>query len=312
MAHPTPPARPFRPARTIAEPAAVAAVADRLEREFSGVFGYWAHSLDTGETFGRRCCERFSTASTIKLPILIELYRQVESGRVRLSDRIPFTEDNRTRGSGVLRILQAGLLLTVRDAAALMICVSDNSATNMLIDLLGMEPINRAMRELGYSSTVLNKKIFWKDDRPLGLSTPADLGRMLVRVARVAAGADAAGDGAGDAGAAADARFPGGACCRDMLDILAQQQYNTLLVRDLPGYDAYVDEGEEPAFTVASKSGSVRGVRNDVGLFQSRGRRWVFAVMSRDCADRRFVVDNEAMVKLPTLSAAVAAYFGRA
>lgn len=293
------------PAAAIPEPPAVAAVANRLEREFSGVFGYWAHSLDTGETFGRRSGEQFNTASTIKLPILIELYRQVEAGRVRLADRIPFTDENRTRGSGVLKLLQPGLLPTVRDTAALMICVSDNSATNMLIDLLGMEQINQAMRDLGYKDTVLNKKIFWKDDRPLGLSTPADLGGMLVRIGRTAADADpdATGDGA------TAARFPGPASCRDMLDIMTQQQYNTLLVRDLPDYDSYVDEGQEPAFTVASKSGSVRGVRNDAALFQSGGRRWAFAVMSKDCTDRRFVLDNEAMVKLPALSAAGAAYF---
>ena len=101
-----------------------------------GVMGFCVVDLTTGERFTRLADQAFPTASSIKIAILYELYAQAEQGRVRLDDVRPLTDATRVGGSGVLQELQSPAL-TLVDYATLMVMVSDNSATNLLIDLLG-------------------------------------------------------------------------------------------------------------------------------------------------------------------------------
>ena len=111
--------------------------------------------MDTGEELRVNAEEQTATASTIKVPILIELFRQVDEGTVDLDTRLTLSQEARTVGSGILRELSPGLDLTLRDYATLMIVVSDNIATNVLIDLLGIDRINQTMAEFGFSQTKL-------------------------------------------------------------------------------------------------------------------------------------------------------------
>src|SRR5688572_18249849 len=120
-----------------------------LERElaaFPGVGGLVAKNLGTGEKIRVNPDLETTTASTVKVPILIELFRQVEAGKLGLDDRLRYTEDVFVRGSGILRELTPGLELPIRDVATLMIVISDNIATNMLIDLLGIANVNTTLR----------------------------------------------------------------------------------------------------------------------------------------------------------------------
>jgi beta-lactamase class A len=93
--------------------------------------------------------------------------------------------------------------------------------------------------------------------------------------------------------------------CQEMLGILDRQHFTDNITRGLAEFDGYVEPGKRPAVVVGSKSGSIRGTRNDVGYVRAHGRRYVIAMMSKGCADLRFYQDNEASVLLPKVSAIV-------
>jgi beta-lactamase class A len=122
------------------------------------------------------------------------------------------------------------------------------------------------------------------------VSTPQDLGRLMVLIATQAVLTPPA--------------------CDEMLAILGRQHFTDLITRRIPEYDAFLESGKDPIVAVASKSGSIRGTRNDVGVVSARGRRYVIAMMSKGCADPRFYHDNEAALLLPQVSAAIYRHFG--
>ena len=113
------------------------------------VTGMAAKHLVTGQELAHRADDIYFTASTFKVPILVELYRQVDMGIVDPSARLELTDADRSPGSGVLKELASGLRLTVRDLATLMIIISDNTATDMLYRLVGPDRLDKTMRELG-------------------------------------------------------------------------------------------------------------------------------------------------------------------
>ena len=120
-------------------------------------------------------------------------------------------------------------------------------------------------------------------------STPADLGRLVSLIAR------------------REILTP--QACDDMLAIFDRQHFTDNVTRRLPEFDGYVEKGKEPAVIVGSKSGSIRGTRNDVGYVRAHGRHYVIAMMSKGCTDVRFYHDNEASVLLPKISAVVYRHF---
>ncbi|HEX4841307.1 MAG TPA: serine hydrolase [bacterium] len=258
----------------------------RLAAQFSGALGLWSHSLISGETIAWNAEDVFPSASTIKLPILYEVYRQAGDKRFHLMDTRTVEATDVVPGSGILKDLTPGVTLSIRDLATLMIVVSDNTSANLLIDLIGIEAVNRAMKALGLHATVLGHKFFRAPEGAVpNSSTPVDLGRLLVQISRHKVLTPAA--------------------CEEMLRVLRQQHYTDHITRKIVDYDGFLEAGVEPVVTVASKSGAIRGTRNDVALVERRNSRYVIAMMTQDCADRRFYVDNEAAVLLANVSALV-------
>ncbi len=265
-----------------------------LAAGFSGTLGVWARSFDSGEVIEWQSNETFPAASTIKLPILYEVFRQAGEGRFGPADTRTLKADDQVGGSGILKDLTLGLVLTVKDLATLMIVISDNTATNMLIDLVGLGAVNASCERLGLSGTRLEFRVQRAPEgaRVMNRSTPADLGLLMSLIAR-------------------DEILTPHAC-KEMLAVLDRQHLTDNITRRLPEFDGYVEQGKEPAVVVGSKSGSVRGTRNDVGYVRAHGRRYVIAMMSKGCTDVRFYHDNEASVLLPKVSAAVYRYFAAA
>ncbi len=262
----------------------------RLAFGFSGVLGVWARSLDSGETIEWNATDTYPAASTIKLPILFEVFRQAAGGAFRLTDIRILRADDVVPGSGILKDLTPGIALTIRDLAMLMIVLSDNTATNMLIDLVGLDAVNASAVNLGLHGTRLAFKLFKAPDGPpRNVSTPADLGRLMALIA--------------------ERRVLTPATCDEMLGILGRQHFTDLTTRRIPEYDGFLEADKTPVVSVASKSGSIRGTRNDVAFVQAHGRRYVIAMMSKDCRDLRFYHDNEAAVLLPEVSAAIYRHF---
>ena len=164
----------------------VAAIEQELAA-FAGTGAVYARNFATGEEVGVGADTTQATASTIKVPILVELFRQVEAGRISLDTPLTSTADNFAPGSGVLRDLSLGITLRAEDVATLMIVVSDNTATNMLIDALGLHAINATMAEFGCPETRLVNRIHFPtigdDAKNLAVTTPRSLARLMELIA---------------------------------------------------------------------------------------------------------------------------------
>src|SRR5262245_41342066 len=107
--------------------------------------------LGSGESFYLNADEPMPTASLIKLPVMLELYLQAEAGRVKLTERVTLHQEDKVPGSGVLtHHFSDGTTFSLRDACRLMIAVSDNTATNLVLDKIGIEPVNKRMEAWGY------------------------------------------------------------------------------------------------------------------------------------------------------------------
>lgn len=265
-------------------PARLAGRVEAIERDFSGTVALWCHDFTTRRTFGLRSGERFDPASTIKLFILRELYRQREAGLLRLHETVTMRRSDLVPGSGVLKDLTPDRVsLTLHDLATLMVTVSDNVATNLLIGRLGAPAVNRGAREAGFQDTFLRGKLFKARTRT-SHTTARDLGTLMTQIARrQAVSREASGE---------------------MLDILRREQSDFIVGRFLPYTKEELEQDRQP-WKIASKSGSIKGHRHDVALVEGHGHRYVLALMSRGAEDLRFWPDNEGTLALAHLALSV-------
>jgi beta-lactamase class A len=212
------------------------ALIERAE-SLDGEMGIAFLSLRDKEEFLYKEHEVFHAASIIKLAIGAELFRQVDRGMLDLDEGALLTEGNKIGGAGVLKELHNGLVLTVRDLAILMIVLSDNVASNMLIDLVGMEKVNVLMREVGMKESRLRKKFMVELSDPsiINEMTPFDTMLLLQSIQ--------------------DGPLLSVSSRKEVIDILCRQQYNEKIPLFLP----------EDLF-VAHKTGEVTGVRHDAAL----------------------------------------------
>lgn len=262
---------------------------DALTRDFSGVVGVCAENLATGERVALRADETFPTASAIKIFVLYALLSEAAAGRLDLAERHAVPESARTLGSGVLLHLAPGLQPTWSDLATLMMMLSDNLATNLLVDRLGTDTVNAHIRRAGLEHTALGGRVDFArlaaDKTALGASTPADLVRFFARLRQGQLLDPAAAD--------------------RLLDVMRIQKYIEPLRRRLPA-DPYAREfGDPEPVWVASKTGSLSGVRCEAGLVHTPKAEWAIAVMTRDVRDTRVTSDNDAVCLIADVSRAV-------
>jgi beta-lactamase class A len=153
----------------------------KIRDELAGFKGRVGLALEIGdECFYYNSEEVFPSASVIKVPILLAGLKQAEEGKLNLNQLTAITD--RAGGSGVLHSLSSLASLTIKDLMTLMITVSDNVATNMIIDLLGMKDINQVIDCLGMVSTKLNRKMMDFEAKERGLdnvSSPSDIIKCL-------------------------------------------------------------------------------------------------------------------------------------
>src|SRR5262245_19079934 len=146
-----------------------------------------AMNVATGEEVGRDAERPMPTASVFKLPLLVEVYRQAEAGALDLDERVGFRAEDVVMGSGILRDFSPGLQPSLYDLAMMMTIVSDNSATNLLLDRVGgYERVNATMRDLGLPSITLHRRIQFGQittNRSLAEAAPRDLMRLMVMLA---------------------------------------------------------------------------------------------------------------------------------
>lgn len=222
--------------------------------------------------------EEFETASTIKAFILAALYLQAQRGKADLAEEITYEQSQFVDGSGMLRALGVGAKLKVKDTATMMIICSDNIATNMIIDYLGLDTINACIRELGFAHTVLHNPLHFDRYRRLGTTTPRDYAALFARIAK--------------------GELVSREASAEMLAILRQQHYNTMLAGNLPPYYTDAEEsGADPDLIyTASKSGSMDACRNDGGLVHTPYGDYVVVLMCKNFANKLEVNDHPAFV----------------
>jgi beta-lactamase class A len=159
-------------------------VLETIAMESYGVIGIHAFDPDNPENeFAVNADEVFPTASIIKVPILLEFYRQVEDGTIDPMEVHPLSDEVKVGGSGVLQFLSDRTQLALEDWARLMINLSDNTATNYIIDIVGMDNVNQLMKRLGLEDTKLLRKMQAKDINPEikeNLTTPREFSRLLM------------------------------------------------------------------------------------------------------------------------------------
>jgi beta-lactamase class A len=243
-------------------------MASRLDAVIAGVQGHvsaYAQNLDTGREWGINPDERVRTASTIKLPIACAVVREVTAGRAGWSETLAVGPENKVSGSGVLADFSDGARVSLRDALTLMIIVSDNTATNMILDRFGADTVNETMDSLGLKATRSMRKIrgdggelapaegWSKAGREpgnerfgIGSSSPREMVRLLGMLTRGEV-VDAAGS-------------------RLILETLQRQQYKEGIGRHA---------GD---LVVASKSGALDALRSDVGIVHTPQGRIAIAV----------------------------------
>jgi beta-lactamase class A len=160
----------------------------QIAETFSGVMGIQFVDLTDGTRVGVNEQLVFPQGSAIKVPILIELFRQAETRPELLQQRQRVTAASRTAGSGVLgQFADGSSEIANEDLAVLMVVLSDNTATNLLIDALGMESVNRTMASLGFPNTRLQRKMIRPEASARGeenVSTPREAADIMVRLAR--------------------------------------------------------------------------------------------------------------------------------
>src|SRR3954452_19598872 len=152
-----------------------------ISSKVDGVVGYEIVDLTSGDRFAHLERETFPTASTIKLTLVYELFKQAEEGRIRLDETLALDRSKAVGGTGVL-VEMGTPVLSIRDYAVLMVTLSDNTATNVLIDRLGMDHVARRMQALGLSGTKLRRHMMDTAAARRGdenVSTPDELSQLL-------------------------------------------------------------------------------------------------------------------------------------
>jgi beta-lactamase class A len=245
---------------------------DALLAPFPGDLGFYAKNLVTGEEVAHRADEVMPTASTIKVGIMAALYRQIETREVDPSRRIAVPAEDRYGGTGVLKDFEPGIEPTVNDLCRMMIIVSDNTATRMLVRLLGKDRINASFDDW----TLPRTRVIMQENnaglRDYAVSTARELGRLYELIAT---------DG-----------FLTPASCAAMRYHLSRQQHLEQIPRYLP-YNQYFPEfGNEQPLRVMNKIGCSSGVRVDAAIVQSQETTFVIATMNEGDTGTHYRVDH--------------------
>jgi beta-lactamase class A len=265
----------------IAIPAACAELGKKLGEiaaKHKGKVAVYAKNLATGDSVTIDPQRPVATASVIKLPLMLQAFEQVKAGKIKLSDIIELTKDNQVPGSGVLSFLDPGLKLTLKDAITLMMTLSDNTATNMVIDAVGLKPTNDMLARMNLKNTYFYKKVYKKAEGPqpadqkqfgLGKTTAEEMGKVMESIYRCDLGDHD--------------------LCGKMITIMRNQQYRNMVPRYIESEDT-----SEDLSAIADKIGALDEVRNDVALIYTKKGPIVISIFTYDNADKSWTPENRA------------------
>ena len=277
----------------LALPVFAASLDSRVHEAIAGFHGtvyIYAKNLDTGRTFGIRENERVRTASTIKLAIMAGLFSEVAAGRVKWTDEVVVRKEDKISGSGVLHEFSDDVRLPIRDAMHLMIVVSDNTATNLILDRIGADAVNAEMDALGFKQIRSLRKVRGdgNDLKPpsgwsaagrlpenqkfgIGVSTPKEMVLLLEKIEK--------------------GEVVSPEASKEMIAVLKGQQDEDGMRRRLQDVP------------IANKTGALDALRSDVGIVYSPKGRIAMAITCDDMPKADYGPDNPGAVLIGELAA---------
>jgi beta-lactamase class A len=273
--------------------AALCAGQDRIQSKiqgFKGEVSLYAKNLQTGKTYNLRGDDPVRTASTIKLAIMVECFAEAGEGKLNLSEPIKLTEDEKVSGSGILQDLSASDQLPIRDMVDLMIVLSDNTATNLILNRIGGNAVNTRMAELGFAQTRVMRKILGDGNKlkptpsgitdegakpenkkwGIGRTTPHEMVTILEKLNR--------------------GELVSKTASEEMLIILKRQRDRDGLGRDMQDIE------------IANKSGALDHLRSDVGIIYSKGGPIAMAITVDKMPEVNWTPDNPGLLLISSLS----------
>jgi beta-lactamase class A len=239
---------------------------ERITKSVNADWGIYIKCLETGDEINLNGDRQMDTMSVIKLPLMAEVFRQIEAGKFALTDRVTLKDADKRPGTGVIRSLDADVSLTIKDLITLMIVISDNTATDLLFEKVGgVEPVNRLMEQYGLKSiratapssvwfaalrAAPSAEIFHREGKtPYGLSSPHDMARLLEMMSTGTAVSKSAS--------------------AQMLAIMRGQIYSSRLPKYVTGYRLPHKTGDFLPY-----------IGNDVGILESDNRHIVVSVFT--------------------------------
>jgi beta-lactamase class A len=261
---------------------------DAIKAKLAGFHGHvslYAKNLNSGAVYNLAGDEPVRTASTIKLPVMIECFSEAAEGKLDFGEMIGLPEDEKVPGSGILQDLSTGDRFPVRDLMMLMIVLSDNTATNLILDRIGGDAVNARMAKLGLVETRVMRKILGKGTaagitaegaKPenkkwgLGRSSPREMAGLLERLYR--------------------GELVSKSASGEMLAILKKQRDHAGLARDIKDV------------TVANKSGALDALRSDVGIVYSKRGPIAIAITVDGMPEPDWSPDNPGQLLISALS----------
>ena len=256
---------------------------------FSGTVSIFAKNLDTGAVFALHPDERVRTASTIKLPILCATFEGVKEGRWKWTDIVTLHDSDKVSGSGILGEFSDGMKFPLVDIAHLMIVLSDNTATNLVLDKVTADYVNDYMDKLGLKGTRSMRKVrgdgadlkspsgFSKagldpanQKYGLGSSTPREMVTILERLEK--------------------GEIVSPEASNEILKIMKRQRDNNGIARRVEGT------------VVANKAGALDHLRSDVGIVYAKGNRIAMAITCEDVPKIDWTSDNEGLILISKIA----------
>jgi beta-lactamase class A len=239
---------------------------ERITKSVAADWGIYIKCLETSEEIAINADKQMDTMSVIKIPLMVEAFRQIEAGKFSLEDKITVKDADKRPGTGAIRSLDPGAVLTIKDLLTLMIIVSDNTATDLMYENVGGPgPVNQLMQSLGLNNTratgtaeiwfkalaaAPSRDQFHADGKtPFGLSSPRDIGKLLEMMQQGQAVSKSAS--------------------QQMLEMMRGQVYSSRLPKYVTG------------FRVPHKTGDfLPYIANDVGILESPNRNIVISVFT--------------------------------
>lgn len=249
--------------------------------EFKGKVSLFAKNLDTGAVYELRGDDQVQTASTIKVAVMIEAFARVAEGKAKWTEELVLTKDKKVGGAGILPEFADGLRLTFRDAVKLMMILSDNTATNLVIDVLSADAVNARMESLGLKETRLMRKVFGggvsvegsKEENKrfgLGRTTPHEMVTLLEKLER--------------------GEVVSPAASKEMIELMKREQGTNGIWRG---------QWRVPK---ATKSGALDALRSNVGVIYHPRGRIALAITCDSMPAVNWTADNPAQLLMSRLS----------